>query len=74
MKLSEWCRREGISYRTGLRHFKAGTLPVPAHRLATGTIVVEVSSFISTRDMVRRLPKEDQMNLAHEILNSGGLK
>jgi putative resolvase len=41
MKLSEWAR---VSYRTALNWFHAGTLPVPARQLRTGTIVVEPSA------------------------------
>jgi len=44
MKLSEWARRQGISYLTAWRWFKAGKLPVPARQLPTGTIVVEEPS------------------------------
>jgi predicted site-specific integrase-resolvase len=41
MKLSDWARRHGISYKTAWRWWKAGILPVPARRLPTGTILVE---------------------------------
>lgn len=41
MKLSDWARRQGISYITAWRWFKAGKLPVPARQLPTGTILVE---------------------------------
>ncbi|WP_376791596.1 IS607 family transposase [Thermoflexus sp.] len=41
MKLSDWARRQGISYLTAWRWFKAGKLPVPARQLPTGTILVE---------------------------------
>ena len=41
MKLSEWARGPGIPYRTALNWFHAGTLPVSARQLPTGTIVVE---------------------------------
>src|SRR5918996_5451153 len=41
MKLSEWARGQGISYRTAWRWFKAGTLPAPAEQAATGTILVK---------------------------------
>jgi len=39
--LKEWARGQGISYRTALNWFHAGTLPVPARQLPTGTILVE---------------------------------
>jgi putative resolvase len=42
MKLSEWAKQQGISYRTAWRWLHAGTLPVPAKQLPSGTILVEV--------------------------------
>jgi len=42
MKLSEWAKQVGISYRTAHRWFKAGTLPVESKQLPTGTILVTV--------------------------------
>jgi putative resolvase len=44
MKLSEWARGQGVSYRTALNWFHAGALPVPARQLPTGTILVEPSA------------------------------
>ena len=44
MKLSEWARGQGVSYRTALNWFHAGTLPVSARQLPTGTILVEPSA------------------------------
>src|SRR5512132_1672563 len=44
MKLSEWARRNGVHYQTAYRWFRSGTLPVPARKLPTGTILVEVPS------------------------------
>lgn len=41
MKLKEWARGQGISYRTALNWFHAGSLPVPARQLPTGTILVD---------------------------------
>ncbi|PRW63726.1 IS607 family transposase [Actinopolyspora mortivallis] len=41
MKLKEWAREQGVSYRTALNWFHAGTLPAPARQLSTGTILVE---------------------------------
>jgi predicted site-specific integrase-resolvase len=42
MKLSAWARRNGVQYQTAYRWFRSGTLPVPARKLPTGTILVEV--------------------------------
>jgi putative resolvase len=44
MKLSEWARRNGVHYQTAYRWFRSGALPVPARKLPTGTILVEVPS------------------------------
>jgi putative resolvase len=41
VKLSVWARENGVSYRAALNWFHAGTLPVPARQLATGTILVD---------------------------------
>ena len=49
MKLSEWAGGQGVSYRTALNWFHAGTLPVSARQLPTGTIVVEPSAERSGR-------------------------
>ena len=40
MRLGVWAKQTGVSYRTAWRMWKAGTLPVPAEQLATGTIIV----------------------------------
>ena len=40
MKLSEWAKRQGITYKTAWRWFKAGVLPVPHTQLPSGTILV----------------------------------
>lgn len=41
MKLAEWARSYGVHPNTAYRWFRDGTMPVPARRLASGTIVVE---------------------------------
>ncbi|MES1265067.1 MAG: IS607 family transposase [Variovorax sp.] len=41
MKLKQWAAVNGISYKTAWRWFHQGTLPVPAHQVASGTILVE---------------------------------
>ena len=43
MKLSEWAKLQGVSYRTAWRWFKAGILPVPAEQLSNGTILLSDS-------------------------------
>jgi hypothetical protein len=41
IKLSDWCKKNGISYITGYRWFKDGKLPVKASQTDSGTILVE---------------------------------
>ncbi len=41
MKLAAWARSYGVHPQTAYRWFRDGTLPVPAHKLPSGTIVVE---------------------------------
>lgn len=40
MKLSQWAKEKGISYKTAYRMFQSGTLPVKTEQLPTGTILV----------------------------------
>jgi putative resolvase len=41
VKLAEWARAYGVHPQTAYRWFREGTMPVPARRLPSGTIVVE---------------------------------
>ena len=41
MKLSRWAKKNGLSYQTAWKLWKAGKLPLPAEQLATGTILVQ---------------------------------
>jgi putative resolvase len=52
MELSEWARGQGVSYRVALNWFHAGTLPVLARQLPTGTILVEPSAEPSGKTVV----------------------
>jgi hypothetical protein len=52
MKLSDWAKKEGISYLTAYRWFKDGTLPVKAYQSDSGTIIVQDSSEIAETPMV----------------------
>ncbi|CAK0781598.1 putative resolvase [Gammaproteobacteria bacterium] len=40
MRLSDWAKKQGVTYKTAWRWFKAGTLPVPHTQLPSGTILV----------------------------------
>jgi putative resolvase len=42
MKLTDWARQAGIHPKTARRWFHHGVLPVPAHQLSTGTILVDI--------------------------------
>ena len=44
MKLADWARQQGISYRTAHRWFQAGTLPIASEQLPTGTILVKANA------------------------------
>lgn len=44
MKLSEWAKKQGISYKTAWRWFKEGKLPVPVEQTPTGTILIKDSA------------------------------
>jgi len=39
MKLGEWAEKQGICYRTALRCFHGGTLPVEAEQMASGAFL-----------------------------------
>lgn len=41
MKLSQWAKKEGISYVTAFNWFKNGKLPVEAYQTKTKTIIVK---------------------------------
>lgn len=45
MKLSEYARRQGISYRTAFRWWQAGQ--IPGYQAATGTIIVHDSTVVA---------------------------
>ncbi|WP_433920569.1 IS607 family transposase [Streptomyces canus] len=41
MKLSEWARRQGVSYQTAWRWVKGGKMPVPVRQAPSGTWLVD---------------------------------
>ena len=43
MKLFDWARQNGITYKTAWKWWKAGKLPVPGRQMPTGTILVEAA-------------------------------
>jgi len=44
MKLAAWARANGVHPQTAYRWFRQGRMPVPARRLPSGTILVQVPS------------------------------
>lgn len=60
MKLSVWAELQGVSYKTAWRMWKAGTLPVPAEQLATGTVIVHTESRASGAGLYARVSSSDQ--------------
>ncbi|MEN8216766.1 MAG: IS607 family transposase [Pseudomonadota bacterium] len=62
MKLSDWAKSQGISYKTAWRWFNEGKLPVEAKQMATGTILIKSSKTEDNRDCVvyARVSSNDQ--------------
>jgi putative resolvase len=71
MKLTEWAKKQGISYRTALRWFHGGTLPVEAQQVSTGTIIVKVETVLEHKKtaLYARVSSSDQKpNLDSQIV------
>ena len=49
MKLSQWAKQQGLSYKTAWRMWANGTLPLRSEQLATGTIVLQVGAALYAR-------------------------
>ena len=61
MKLSEWAKKNGLSYRTAWRLFKAGSLPCRSEQLKTGTILVHPEKVMATKIVLYgRVSSHDQ--------------
>ena len=60
MKLSVWAELQGISYKTAWRMWKARQLPVPAHQLPTGTVVVDAQRQVDGVALYARVSSADQ--------------
>jgi len=82
VKLSEWARRTGISYKTAWRWTQDGVMPVPWRKLPTGTIVVDapepatcervalyarVSSHDQRADLDRQLARLSRYAAEHDL-------
>ncbi|GAA4263664.1 IS607 family transposase [Dactylosporangium darangshiense] len=62
MKLAEWARRNGVHPQTAYRWFREGTMPVPARRLPSGTIMVLTADDVARGQVVvyARVSSADQ--------------
>lgn len=60
MKLPDWERKQGISYRAAWNQDKAGTLGVPARQLETGTIIVDLPERPNKVVVYARVASHDQ--------------
>lgn len=61
MKLSDWAKKQGVSYQTAWNWWKAGKLPVEAEQLPTGTIIVKEKSGRETYTAIyARVSSNDQ--------------
>ncbi len=50
MKLSKWCKQQGICYQTGINWFHKGLIP-NAKQLNTGTILIEENNSVNTDNL-----------------------
>lgn len=63
MKLSDWAKKQGISYRTAWRWFNEGKLPVEAEQTPSGTILIkEVACNPLQVAIYARVSSSDQKN------------
>jgi len=62
MKLAEWARISGVHPLAAYRWFRQGTMPVPARRLPSGTILVDTPESLSGGRVVlyARVSADDQ--------------
>jgi len=82
MKLSEWARQQGLTYKGAWKMFHAGKLPLRAEQLPTGTIIVHpaeakpqgvalyarVSSADQKADLDRQLARLSKYAAAQRLL------
>jgi putative resolvase len=61
MKLSQWAKEQGLTYKGAWRMWRAGQLPVPAEQLPTGTIIVkEIQTPAHAVGLYARVSSSDQ--------------
>ena len=82
MKLSEWAKQQGLTYKGAWKMFHAGKLPLRAEQLPTGTIIVHpaetkpqgvalyarVSSADQKADLERQLARLSEYAARHRLL------
>jgi putative resolvase len=51
MNPASWARANGVHPQTAYRWFRPGAMPVPAHRLPSGTILLKVPGAGSLSDL-----------------------
>ena len=72
MKLSNWAKEKGISYKTAYRMYCSGKLPIESEQLATGTILVYPTKHSGTNDrcvLYARVSSYDQKQDLERQLN-----
>ena len=50
MNLNEWARLQGIHSQTAYRRFRQGTLPVPAARATSRSVLVAPDARVAAQD------------------------
>lgn len=63
MKLSDWAKKQGISYLTAYRWFKDGKLPSEAYQSESGTIIVKDESETLEQPMASSNHSNDIMSI-----------
>ena len=63
IKLSDYCKKNGISYVTGYRWFKEKKLPVKSEQTSTGTILVEDDDVENNMNITQLNQTNDIMSL-----------
>ncbi|MEM5801021.1 MAG: hypothetical protein QXD54_05630 [Candidatus Aenigmatarchaeota archaeon] len=67
MKLSQWAKKVGISYRRAWQLFKEGKIP-NAYRLPTGTIIVEET------EQVDKIGQKEKVVAIYCRVSNGGIR
>ena len=52
MKLSDWAKKQGMTYKTAWNWFRDGKLPVRAEQMPTGTIIVYEEEHVAEKAVV----------------------